>query len=79
MEQLLRCAILCARNITGGRAHASAAVVCAGVDLNLQQLYKVVQTHGGFEATISNKCWGKVATKLGIDKSAHTNASFVLK
>lgn len=53
--------------------------VCAGVDLNLQQLYKAVQTHGGFEATISNKCWGKVAKKLGIDKSAHTNASFVLK
>lgn len=53
--------------------------VRTGLDLNLHQLYKAVQSHGGFEATISNKCWGKVATKLGIDKSTHTNASFVLK
>ncbi|KAK9908321.1 hypothetical protein WJX75_005988 [Coccomyxa subellipsoidea] len=58
--------------------HSKAPLIC-GVDLNLHQLYKAVQSHGGFEATISNKCWGKVATKLGIDKSTHTNASFVLK
>ena len=51
----------------------------AGYELDLHQLYNAVQSHGGFDATISNKCWGKVATKLGIDKTSHTNASFVLR
>ncbi len=51
----------------------------AGYELDLHQLYNAVQNHGGFDATICNKRWGKVATKLGIDKTTHTNASFVLR
>lgn len=51
----------------------------AGRELNLRQLYDGVQQSGGFEAAVSNKKFGRIAAKLGIDMTAATNAAYLLK
>ena len=51
----------------------------AGRDLNLKQLYKAVQSFGGFASCVASRSFAKVTTKLGIDKTAMTNASFLLR
>ncbi|CAL5229957.1 g13386 [Coccomyxa viridis] len=55
------------------------APTVAGRDLNLKQLYRAVQSFGGFASCVANRSFAKVTTKLGIDKTAMTNASFLLR
>lgn len=50
-----------------------------GRDLDLRVYYKIVQSHGGYDAATSQKLWRKIAIKLGIDTDVITNASYVLK
>lgn len=52
---------------------------CAGRDLDLRQCYKIVQSHGGYDAATSQKLWRRIAKKLGVDTDVITNASYVLK
>ncbi len=51
----------------------------AGRKLDLMQLYKAVQFYGGFASCVASKSFAKVTTKLGVDKGAQTNASFLLR
>ena len=38
-----------------------------------------MQEHGGFDAAVAKKRWGRVAKKLGIDVASITNAGWVLR
>ena len=51
----------------------------AGRELDVRKLYEAVQQSGGFEAAVSNKKFGRIAVKLGIDMTAATNAAYLLK
>ena len=39
----------------------------------------MVQQHGGFDAAVAKKRWGKIAKRMGVDMAAITNAGFVLR
>ena len=57
----------------------SKAPIIGGRELNLKRLWQEVQMFGGFATTTEGKLWARVATKLGIDINALTNASSIVK
>lgn len=51
----------------------------AGRELDLRRFHEAIEECGGFDAAVSNKKFGRIAVKLGIDLAVATNAAYLLK
>ena len=51
----------------------------AGRELDLRRFHEAIEEYGGFDAAVSNKKFGRIAVKLGIDLAVATNAAYLLK
>ena len=51
----------------------------AGRELDLRRFNEAIEECGGFDAAVSNKKFGRIAVKLGIDLAVATNAAYLLK
>lgn len=51
----------------------------AGKELDLRRFHEAIEECGGFDAAVTNKKFGRIAVKLGIDLAVATNAAYLLK
>ena len=45
----------------------------------MRRFHEAIEECGGFHAAVSNKKFGRIAVKLGIDLAVATNAAYLLK
>ena len=51
----------------------------AGKELDVRRFHEAIEECGGFDAAVTNKKFGRIAVKLGIDLAVATNAAYLLK